>query len=78
MLVNGKGDELMYERGAFITEGLPFPELRARALIKEVPPTGVESPAEYSRRIRQSRPGFGAPVSLSSPGAPRAQGGGGL
>ena len=62
MLVNGKGDEMMYERGAFTTDGLPFPELRARARINDTPRD--ESPeADFSKRIRLNRPGFdGVPV----------------
>lgn len=33
LLVNGKGDELMYERRGIVTAGLAFPELKKRALI---------------------------------------------
>lgn len=33
LLVNGKGDELMYERKAILTGGLPFAGLKQRALI---------------------------------------------
>ena len=33
LLLNGKGDELMFERGTIVTAGLPFPELKARSLI---------------------------------------------
>jgi hypothetical protein len=33
ILLNGKGDELMYERHAIVTGGLPFAELKARSLI---------------------------------------------
>jgi hypothetical protein len=56
ILVNGKGDEMMYERGAFVTGGLSFPDLRKAARINEVAEgTSVE---DYTRRIRESRPGF--------------------
>ena len=33
ILLNGKGDELLYERRRIVTGGLPFPELKARSLI---------------------------------------------
>lgn len=33
ILVNGKSDEMLYERGALQTGGLPFPELKRRSLI---------------------------------------------
>lgn len=60
MLVNGMGDEMMYERGAFSTDGLPFPELRIRARIDDTP--SDKSPeADFSKRIRVNRPGFADP-----------------
>jgi hypothetical protein len=37
ILLNGKGDELMYERHAIVTGGLPFAELKARSLITRAP-----------------------------------------
>lgn len=62
ILVNGKGDEMMFERGAFVTDDLPFPELRSRALIN--PAARDEAPnTSFSKRIRLNRPGF-----TSSPG----------
>lgn len=33
LLLNGKADELMFERGTMVTAGLPFAELKARSLI---------------------------------------------
>jgi hypothetical protein len=33
LLLNGKADELMFERGTIVTAGLPFAELKARSLI---------------------------------------------
>src|SRR4029077_20650797 len=33
ILLNGKGDELMYERHVIVTGGLPFAELKTRSLI---------------------------------------------
>ncbi len=60
MLVNGKGDEMMYERHRIITDGLPFAELRKRALINDVAKAADKSP-EFSRVIREDRPGFATP-----------------
>jgi hypothetical protein len=48
----GGGDELLYEKGDLVTGGLPFPELKRRALIQ---PTGD---VDFSRQIRINRPGF--------------------
>ena len=62
MLVNGKGDEMMFERGAFMTGGLSFPELRAAARINDAA-KGAGSDVDYSRCVREGRPGF-------SPSAP--------
>jgi len=62
ILVNGKGDEMMYERGVMNTDGLPFQELRAKALINEAARLDGGS-ADFSRNIRAGRPGFaGAPA----------------
>ena len=58
MLVNGKGDEMMFERGQFVTDGLPFPELRRRAHANEAGRAATASP-DYSKLIRVGRPGFG-------------------
>jgi hypothetical protein len=48
----GKGDELLYEKGD-LAGGLPFRELKRRALIRD--PDGA---ADFSRQIRVNRPGF--------------------
>ena len=57
ILVNGKGDEMMFERGAFVTDGLPFADLRSRALIN--PAAHDENlDSNFSKRIRVNRPGF--------------------
>lgn len=67
LLVNGKGDELMYERRTIITDGLPFAELKQRALINPAARAANDSP-DFSRLIRVGRPGMekespaGAPV----------------
>jgi hypothetical protein len=46
-----KGDEMLYEKGD-LAGGLPFPELKRRALMQK---TGA---ADFSRQIRENRPGF--------------------
>ena len=57
LLVNGKGDELMYERHAIATAGLPFAELKQRALIDIAAKAANDSP-DFSTRIREGRPGM--------------------
>jgi hypothetical protein len=57
MLLNGKGDELMYQRRLMATAGLPFTELKKRALIDSVAQAANDSP-DFSRLIREGRPGF--------------------
>lgn len=58
MLVNGKMDEMLYEKGLLETEGLGFAELRERALINEAA-RAANGAADFSARIREGRPGFG-------------------
>lgn len=55
IIVNGLADEMMYERGT-LAGGLPFDELKKRAHINDVARQASE--AEFSRRIREGRPGF--------------------
>jgi hypothetical protein len=57
MLLNGKGDRMLYERGAIVTGGLPFEELRQRALINAAAKAANAAP-DFSKRIRDGRPGF--------------------
>jgi hypothetical protein len=57
ILVNGKGDELLYERRAILTGGLPFAELKQRALIDSAARAANDAP-DFSARIRAGRPGF--------------------
>jgi hypothetical protein len=67
MLVNGKGDEMLFERNAFVTDGLSFAELRPKALINSAAQAADKSP-DFSRLIRVNRPGFASlPVSGSNP-----------
>jgi hypothetical protein len=55
ILLNGKGDELMYERHAIVTGGLPFAELKARSLIDTRARAANDSP-DFSQRIREGLP----------------------
>lgn len=57
VVVNGKLDELIYERGMLETAGLPFPELQKRTLIN--PKVSAHPGKEgFSERIRSGTPAF--------------------
>jgi Domain of unknown function (DUF4105) len=60
-LVNGTLDELLYDRGRFVTDGLSFQELKSRAHINAVARTVVDKDQDYSAIIRTNRPGFEKP-----------------
>ncbi len=64
ILVNGKGDEMMFERGTIVTGGLPFADLRQKSLINAAAKSADKSP-EFSRVIRESLPGFSAPQGVA-------------
>jgi hypothetical protein len=51
ILLNGKGDELLYERHLIVTGGLPFAELKARSLINSRARAANDAP-DFSERIR--------------------------
>ena len=57
ILLNGRIDEMFYQRGLLSTGGLPFGELKQRALINPEAMAADQDP-EFSRRIRAGRPGF--------------------
>jgi Domain of unknown function (DUF4105) len=57
ILVNGKGDELLYERHLIATGGLSFPDLKQKSRINERARAAEQDP-EFSRRIREAVPGF--------------------
>ena len=57
ILKNGHIDEMFYQRGLLSTAGLPFCELKQRALINATAKESDQDP-EFSRRIRAGRPGF--------------------
>ena len=54
MILNGKSDEMIYERGALLGD-LPFAELKRHALINSRARAADES-AEFSREIRDGMP----------------------
>ena len=54
ILLNGKGDELLYERG-FIDRSLPFGELKARSLVNPQAKAAGASP-DFSQLIRVGLP----------------------
>jgi Domain of unknown function (DUF4105) len=56
-LVNGTLDELLYDRGRLVTDGLTFKELKTRAHINATAKAADNSP-EFSAIIRINRPGF--------------------
>lgn len=63
LLLNGTLDELLYERGRLVTEGLPFPELKEREHINPYA-RSIGQSADFSSLIRVGRVGFqAAPVS---------------
>ena len=57
ILKNGHIDEMFYERGLLKSEGLPFAELKQRALINPAAKAADQDPV-FSQRIRAGRPGF--------------------
>jgi len=56
ILLNGKGDEMMYERHLIVTDGLPFAELKSRSLIDARARAANDSP-DFSKLIREGLPG---------------------
>ena len=57
ILVNGKGDEMLYENGTLRTGGLPFQELKKRSLINGFAQAANDDP-DFSARIRENAPSF--------------------
>ena len=57
ILLNGTLDELLYDRGRLVTDGLPFPELKQREHINAAAKAADHSP-EFSALIRAGRIGF--------------------
>ena len=57
ILVNGKGDEMLYERGAFHSGGLTFGEIKKLSRINEAARAANDAP-DFSTRIRANLPWF--------------------
>ena len=57
ILFNGRIDELLYERGALNSAGLPFELLQKNALINSAAQAANDAP-DFSRRVRENRAGF--------------------
>ena len=55
ILLNGKGDEMLYERHFIVTDGLPFAELKSRSLINARARAANDSPG-FSKLIREGLP----------------------
>jgi hypothetical protein len=62
ILLNGRGTEILYRNGNF-AGNLPFPELMKKAYINPVARAVNDSP-DFSRIIRENRPGFEAAPQL--------------
>jgi hypothetical protein len=60
LLINGKGDEMLYEHRFLRSDGLPFTELKRRAHINHVARDAHDN-QDFSRAIRADRPGFSSP-----------------
>ena len=58
ILLNGRLDELFFQRGLLFNDGLSFSELRRLALINKAAQAADQSP-DFSQLIREGRPGFG-------------------
>jgi hypothetical protein len=59
VLLNGKGDEMMYDNHQLVTGGLSLPALKAQAHINAAARAAGDSP-EWSKLIREGRVGFTA------------------
>jgi hypothetical protein len=57
LVINGKLDELLYQRGRLVTGGLPFAALKAQAHINDAAKAADADP-DFSGRIRNGRVGF--------------------
>jgi hypothetical protein len=64
ILLNGKMDEMMYERGGLVTDGLPLPALKKQAHINAAARAADDS-RDFSILIRKGRVGFTERPSLA-------------
>jgi hypothetical protein len=53
MLLNGKADEMLYERGALVTRGIPFADLKQQSLINAIARESNNAD-DFTSRIRRS------------------------
>lgn len=60
LLINGRGDEMLYEHGLLQTDGLDFVTLKARALVNPAA-QAADQTGSFSAAIRRGRPGFTPP-----------------
>ena len=58
ILLNGQIDEMYYQRGLLVTEGLSFDEFKQRALINPAA-RKADQATDFSTLIRAGRSGFG-------------------
>lgn len=57
MLVNGRLDEYVHEKGALVDEGMSFEDLRPKCFINETAQSAHDD-ENFSKRIREGRPGY--------------------
>ena len=57
VLLNGRADQMLYERGDLATGNLPFAQFKEQAHINAAARAANDAP-DFSRRIRESRAGF--------------------
>lgn len=57
VLLNGRADQMLYERGGIETGGLSFAQLKEQAHINAAARAAGDAP-DFSRRIREGRAGF--------------------
>jgi len=57
VLLNGRADQMLYERGDLVTGNLPFAQLKQQAHINAGARAANDAP-DFSRRIREGRAGF--------------------
>ncbi|MGC1451211.1 MAG: DUF4105 domain-containing protein [Candidatus Sulfotelmatobacter sp.] len=63
ILLNGKMDEMMYERGGLVTGGLPLPALKEQAHINAAA-RDADDARDFSKLVRKGRVGFAEKPSL--------------
>lgn len=57
ILLNGKADQMAYQHGMLVTDGLPYKEYKQQAWINPVAQAANDDP-DFSARIRAGRAGF--------------------